>query len=454
MKRVAIVGGGISGLATAYYLGRSGIGCTLFEKRARLGGLIRTEEAGGCLVEAGPDSWLAEKAWMLELIRELGLGDQVVGSRDEQRRVFVVRDGRLRAVPESMRLFAPAKPWQLATTGLLSVRAKARLATEWLRHPAVFDERSVADFVLDHFGSEVLEYLAQPMLAGIYGSPPDRLSADEVIPRLVEYERRYGSVMRGAFRNRHRRPRGSLFQTLRDGLQSLVTGIENAIRPTCEIVHERVLQVTTSGSDWQVRSAGRAGDFKHLVLATPAHEAGHLLGETASGLADLLNRIRYTSSVVTALVYPAADFGHSLNGFGLLVPRCEGGSLAACTWVNTKFAGRAPADKILLRAFLAGESADRALRSDSDEVLSEADAELRRWMGIRPPLTTGIVRRWERTLPQFAVGHKDLVVRLEDAASRFRGLHLAGNGYSGLGIPDCIRRSHGIAEAIAKDAVN
>lgn len=454
MKRVAIVGGGISGLATAYYLGRSGIGCTLFEERARLGGLIRTEEAGGCLVEAGPDSWLAEKAWMLELIRELGLGDQVVGSRDEQRRVFVVRDGRLRAVPESMRLFAPAKPWQLATTGLLSVRAKARLATEWLRHPAVFDERSVADFVLDHFGSEVLEYLAQPMLAGIYGSPPDRLSADEVIPRLVEYERRYGSVMRGAFRNRHRRPQGSLFQTLRDGLQSVVTGIESAIRPTCEIVHERVLQVTTSGSDWQVRSAGRALDFKHLVLATPAHEAGRLLGETASGLADLLNRIRYTSSVVTALVYPAADFGHSLHGFGLLVPRCEGASLAACTWVNTKFAGRAPADKILLRAFLAGESADRALRSDSDEVLSEADAELRRWMGIRPSLTTGIVRRWERTLPQYAVGHKDLVVRLEEATRRFRGLHLAGNGYSGLGIPDCIRRSHGIAEAIAKDAVN
>lgn len=452
MKRVAIVGGGISGLATAYYLGRSGIACTLFEERARLGGLIRTEEAGGCLVEAGPDSWLAEKAWMLELIRELGLGDQVVGSRDEQRRVFVVRDGRLRAVPESMRLFAPAKPWQLATTRLLSVRAKALLATEWLRRPAVFDERSVADFALDHFGSEVLEYLAQPMLAGIYGSPPDRLSADEVIPRLVEYERLHGSVMRGAFRNRHRRPRGPLFQTLRDGLQSLVTRIEDAIRPTCEIVHERALQVTTSGSDWQVRSAGKAGDFKHLVLATPAHEAGRLLGETASGLADLLNRIRYTSSVVTALVYPAADFGHSLNGFGLLVPRREGGSLAACTWVNTKFAGRAPADKILLRAFLAGESADRALRSDSDEVLSEADAELRRWMGFRPSLTTGIVRRWERTLPQYAVGHKDLVVRLEDTARRFRGLHLAGNGYTGLGIPDCIRRSQRIAEDIAKDA--
>lgn len=454
MKRVAIVGGGISGLATAYYLSRSGIGCTLFEQRAELGGLIRTEEVDGCLVEAGPDSWLAEKAWMLDLIRELGLGDQVVGSRDEQRRVFVVRDGRPRAVPESMGLLAPKKPWQLATTRLLSLGGKARFATEWLRRPRSFEERSVADFVLDHFGSEVLEYLAQPMLAGIYGSPPDKLSADEVIPRLVEYERRYGSVMRGAFRNRHRRPQGSLFQTLRDGLQTLVTAMERAIRPTCEVVHEGVAHVATSESGWRVRCEGTSLDFDDLVLATPAHEAGRLLAETASGLAALLGRIRYTSSVVAALVYPAADFGHALDGFGLLVPRCEGGSLAACTWVNTKFAGRAPADKILLRAFLAGESADRALRSDSDEVLREADAELRRWMGFRPPLTTGIVRRWERSLPQYAVGHKDVVIQLEDAARRFRGLHLAGNGYSGLGIPDCIRRSRGIAEAIAKHAVN
>lgn len=454
MKRVAIVGGGISGLATAYYLSRSGIGCTLFEQRTELGGLIRTEEVAGCLVEAGPDSWLTEKAWMLDLIRELGLGDQVIGSRDEQRRVFVVRDGRARAIPESMRLFAPAKPWQLATTSLLSLRGKARFATEWFRRPRTLRERSVADFVLDHFGSEVLEYLAQPMLSGIYGSPPDKLSADEVIPRLVEYERRYGSVMRGAFRNRHRRPRGSLFQTLRDGLQTLVTAMETAIRPACEIVHERVSHVTISERGWQVRREGGSVDFDDLVLATPAHEAGRLLAGLGSGLADLLNRIRYTSSVVTALVYPAADFGHSLNGFGLLVPRCEGGSLAACTWVNTKFAGRTPADKILLRAFMTGESADRALQADSDKILSEADAELRRWMGFRSPLTTGIVRRWERSLPQHAVGHKDLVFRLEDAARQFRGLHLAGNGYGGLGIPDCIQRSRRIAESIAKDAVN
>ena len=454
MKRVAIVGGGISGLAAAYYLGRSGIRCTLFERRSRLGGLIRTEVVDGCLVEAGPDSWLAEKAWMLDLIRELGLGDQVVGSRDERKRVFVVRNGRLVAIPESMRLFAPAKPWQLASTRLLSLDGKARFAAEWFRRPRAFDERSVADFVLDHFGSEALEYLAQPMLAGIYGSPPDRLSADEVIPRLVEYERRYGSVMRGAFRNRHHRPRGSLFQTLREGLQTLVAEMEKAIRPTCEIVRERVLRVTISESGWQVRWEGASVDFKDLVLAIPAHEAGRLLAETDGGLADLLNRIRYTSSVVTALVYPAADFGHPLNGFGLLVPSNEGGLITACTWVNTKFAGRAPANKILLRAFLAGELADRALHSDSEEVLSEADAELRRWMRFRPHFSAGVVRRWERTLPQYSVGHKDLVIRLEDAARQLRGLHLAGNGYTGLGIPDCVKRSHKIAERIAKNPEN
>ena len=198
MSRVAIVGGGISGLSAAYYLGRHGIPCTLIEREQRLGGIVRTERFGDCLVEAGPDSWLAEKAWMLDLVRELGLGDQVMGSNDDRRRTYIVRRGRARPLPESMRLLAPSKPWQAATSGLFGLASKARMASEWFRRPRTLPERSVAEFVEDHFGREAVEYLAQPLLAGVYGSTVLYWLNDESEGREATWEfldRRIGDVM-------------------------------------------------------------------------------------------------------------------------------------------------------------------------------------------------------------------------------------------------------------------
>ena len=449
MKRVAIVGGGISGLAAAYYLGREGIASKLYEKDSRLGGTILTERLDGCLVEAGPDSWLAEKAWMLDFARELGLGSQVMGSNDSKRRTFVVRGGRLGPLPESMRLLAPSKPWQIATTPLLGLSAKARFALEWFRRPAEYGERSVADFVRDHFGDEAVEYLAQPMLAGVYGSPPERLSADQVIPRFVDYERTHGSILRGVFANRRRAAPSPLFLTLRDGMGSLVTALERAVAGKCEIIHDPVQQLERSANGWNLRFASRSATADAVVVATPAHEAGRLLGAANADLAHALNAIEYTSSIVAGLVYPAEGFGHPLNGFGLLVPRREKASLAACTWVNTKFTGRSSTDRVLLRAFLAGDSAERALQANQDEIVAKADAELRRWMGLRHAPAVGRAYRWERLMPQYAVGHLALVHQLEGRARQLPGLHLAGNGYSGLGVPDCVQRSQRIAAEIA-----
>ena len=449
MKRVAIVGGGVSGLSAAYYLGRKGVASRLYEKRSRLGGTILTERLDGCLVEAGPDSWLAEKTWMLDLARDIGVDSQVIGSNDSRRRTFVVRGGRLAPLPESMRLLAPAKPWQVATTPLLGLPAKTRFAAEWFRRPAEHRDRSVADFVRDHFGDEAVEYIAQPMLAGVYGSPPERLSADQVIPRFVGYERTHGSILRGVFANRRRNPPNPLFLTLRGGMGSLVAALERAVSGTCEIVHDEVQSLERSANAWHLRCADRSAVSDTVVLATPAHEAGRLLGTTDADLARRLDAIDYTSSVVAGLVYPASGFGHPLDGFGLLVPRKEEGRLAACTWVNTKFAGRAPADKVLLRAFLAGDAAERALQASQDSIVAEADSELRKWMGFRPALAAGGAYRWERLMPQYSVGHAGRVRELEDRVRHLPGLHLAGNGYSGLGIPDCVRRSQRIAAAIA-----
>ncbi len=449
MRRIAIVGGGVSGLAAAYYLSRRGIPCKLFESRSRLGGLVRTDRAHGCLVEGGPDSWLAEKRWMRDFVEELGLGRQVIGSNDKRRRTFVARKGRLVAMPDSMRMLAPAKPWQVATTSLFGPVTKALMALEWFHRPVEREERSVADFVRDHFGREAIDYLAQPMTTGVYGATPEFLSAQQVIPRFVEYERRYGSILRGTFKNRHRRPAGPLFLTLRDGMGSLIGALERYVERDCEIVHSPVRELHRTKGGWNLHldEASCAADV--VILATPAHEASRLAASADGALAELLGRILYQASAVVALSYPRAHFGHTLNGFGFLVPRVEGGSIAACTWVSTKFDGRSAPDKVLLRAFLTGGDADWALDAQDGSVVGQADREVRKWMGFQNALAGSRVYRWEKAMPAYAVGHAQLVRSIDERLERLPGLLLAGNGYSGLGIPDCIRRSRTIAEAVA-----
>ncbi len=449
MKRVAVVGGGISGLAAAYYLGREGIPCTLFEREPLTGGLVRTERAHGCLIEAGPDSWLAEKRWMRSFVDDLGLGSEVVGSNDRRRRTFVVRDGRLLPLPDSMRMLSPAKPWQVLTTRLFGTATKARMALEWFRRPSEQPDRSVADLVRDHFGPEAVAYLAQPMMAGVYGVQPEELSAAQVMPRIVEYERRYGSILRGTFRARRRQPDGPLFLTLRDGLGSLVDALERQIAAHCEIVRSAVLRVDRSDSCWILRLDGASVEADEVILAVPAHEAGRLLHAAAPGLAADLGAIRYSSSAVVALCYSRPDFAHPLDGFGFLVPSAERAGVAACTWVNTKFDGRSDPGRVLLRAFLTGDRAEAAILAGDGDSADSVEAELRRWMGLKAPPLGSRVYRWPGAMPAYGLGHAELVRSIGERLRNLPGLLLAGNGYTGLGIPDCVRRSQELAGTVA-----
>lgn len=450
MKRVAVVGGGISGLAAAYYLGRRGIPCTLFEREPRTGGLVRTERAHGCLVEAGPESWLAEKRWMRSFVEELGLGGQVIGSNDHRRKTFVLRAGRLLPLPDSMRLLVPARPWQVVTTRLFGPATKARIAMEWFRSPVERPDRSAADFVRDHFGSEAVERLAQPMMAGVYGVQPEDLSARLAMPRLVEYERRYGSILRGTFLNRRRRSEGPLFLTLRDGMGSLVAALQHRIERHCRIVHSPVQWLGRKGTGWTVGLEEGAFEADALILAVPAHAAGGLLRRVDPRLAASLRSVSYTSSVVVALSYPREGFGHPLDGFGFLVPRAEGASVAACTWASTKFDGRSAPGRVLLRAFLTGKSAEQAIRRGNRAVAGSVEAEVRGWMGIRATLLGSRVYRWPKAMPAYGLGHESLLRSIDERLAALPGLLLAGNGYTGLGIPDCVRRSEGLAAAIGR----
>ena len=451
-RTVAVVGGGISGLAAAYDLAARGVDCTVIESSGRLGGVIRTERLDECLVEGGPDSFLAQKPWALELIRELGLAADVIGSNDERRRTFVVRGGRLIALPDGLQFLAPTKIMPVLTTRLLSPAAKLRLLLEWLRRPNErARDRSIADFVLEHYGREVNEYLAQPLLTGVYGGAPEQLSLEAVMPRFLELERRHGSISRGLLAARHKeppKPAGSLFLTLKGGMQQLVDALAGRLQGRMRIVYEEAAAVQASPAGYRIVLPGGGLDCDAVILAIPAWSAAKLLRGRDAGLADSLDRIPYCSSITGAFVYHRPPFARALNGFGFLVPRAEGRLLAACTWVNTKFDHRVPPGRAFLRAFIAGRAADRRLDSPSGDLAAAMQSELQQIMGFQAEPAAVQLFRWPRSMAQYQVGHVALATEIEERLLHHPGLHISGNAFGGIGVPDCIRRSRAIVRAM------
>jgi oxygen-dependent protoporphyrinogen oxidase len=442
MRRVAIVGGGISGLAAAYYLSRGGAKCTLFEPASRLGGVIQTETVDGCVVEAGPDSFISQKPWAMELIRELGLAGEVIGSNDHLRKTYILRDGRLTPMPDGLYLMVPTAIWPLVTTGLVSLATKVRMGLELLRpaNPSAPD-RSVSEFIRDHYGPEAVDYLAEPLLAGIYGGDAADLSIASVLPRFVELERRYGSLTRGVLAARRAAPAGTgpLFLTLRKGMGQLVEALERAIDGRVNVVRAAVAGMETRGETYRLWWEAGSAEAEQVVLATPAHAAGRLLEGLDPELAALLGAIRYHSSITVALGYDRADFRHPLNGFGFLVPRVERRLVTACTWVGTKFCHRTAADRVLLRAFIGAGTHEALLDRPDESLVEETREELRRLMGVSGTPRFTRVQRWRRAMAQYSVGHQARVEAIEARLARLPGLHLAGNAYFGIGISDCIR---------------
>lgn len=456
---VTVIGGGVSGLTAAYELTKAGVECTIIEQNSTLGGVIRTERAGGCLVEAGPDSFLAQKLWALELIKELGLGDQVIASNDSRRRTFVLRNGRMIQIPEGVQFMAPTRIAPVLKSPLLSMGAKLRMAAELLRRPrGAQSDRSVAEFVTDHYGSEVNEYLAQPMLAGVYGAEPEALSVNAVLPRFVELESRYGSVSRGLMAGlKDTRPamgpRPPLFLSLRGGMQTLTDALAARIAGKAERVQSRALGLARTNDRWTVQLDSSASvESDAVILALPAYESARLLAPIDAEIVEPLRSIPYGSSITVGLVYERPAFKHPLNGFGFLVPRTERRLLAACTWVGTKFDGRAPEDLPLLRAFLSGSKALERLDRPPEELAREVDAELKQIMHFTADPVEWRTAAWDRTMAQYPVGHAKIVAQIRAREATIPGLRLIGNAYEGIGIPDCIRLARSTAGRLATRA--
>lgn len=440
MRHAIIVGGGISGLSAAYELARARVPFTLVERTPRLGGVIQTERIEGCLIEAGPDSFLAEKPWAFELIRELGLAGEVIGSNDHQRVTYVLKRGRLRPLPDGLMMMVPTRVWPAAVSPLLSLRTKARMAAEWfLRPPRAGQDRSVAEFVAEHYGGEAVDYLAEPLLAGVYGGDPSQLGVAAVLPRFLELERRYGSLTRGLLAVRRKggfRRSGPLFQTLRDGMGRLVEALVETVRPHAEILCAEAESIEKTAGGYRLRSAGQCLETAHLILACPAWEAARLLRTLDGELAALLETVPYTSSITVSLGYARSALPPIPSGFGFLVPKCERRRLVACTWVGGKFAHRVPPHMFLMRCFLGG---DDLLACADGEIATLVREELAEILGVRAEPSFVRAARWPRSMAQYTVGHRDRVEAIRRRLAVWPGLFLAGNAYDGIGIPDCVR---------------
>lgn len=448
--RVVIIGGGISGLATAFYLSKLGLRSIIVEKSNRLGGLIQTESIAGCQLEAGPDSYLAAKPSVTELADELGdLKTQIIGSNDERRRIFIVRNGNLVVMPKGMVMIAPTEWKPVLSSELFNAKTKMRFLTEAFASPRHrHGDVSVAQLVTDHFGEEVLRYVAEPLLSGIYGGDSQNLSAESVLPRFIGYERRYGSLIKGVRRERHQAPSGSIFLSFRGGMQSLTDALARAIAPSTDILMTEATQVDATTNGWRIRLGDTSIEADQVVLACPAHAGAKLVDGAVPALASELAAIPYSSAILATLVYSRSTFTHPLDGFGFLVPKRERRTISAATWVSTKLPSRVPGHLAVLRGFIIDPEATQILSASPQNIAELVHSDFERLMHIHAAPTFASVHAWPASMPQYLVGHGERVLRIAAATSNFRGLHLVGNAFGGVGIPDCVTLAKQTAKRI------
>jgi protoporphyrinogen/coproporphyrinogen III oxidase len=459
MKRIAIVGGGISGLSAAFALEKersqgTQFDCVIFESSARFGGVIRSETIGGCLVEAGPDSFLTEKPWAADLCCQMGLGDQLIGSNDAERKTYILVNGRLVPIPDGLMFMVPTRLLSTFFSPLFSWRTKLRIMREWFYRPAQsHSDDTVSEFVQRHYGHEMVKRVADPLLSGVYGGSADELSVQSVLPRFVGMESSHGSLGKAMIAMRKLQSkvdRKPLFTSLKNGMQQIVDSLVARI-PRVHRLNSRIEVVKPEAGKWLVVSGGRTEEFDAVIISTPAYAAASCLKLANGELAAELDAIRYTSSVTVALGYDERVRTALPPGFGFLVPRAENRRTIAATFVHNKFPHRAPSDRALIRCFLGGTRDEGILHSTDGEIQDTARKEIEQILGIRTAPLFIRIHKWSGSMAQYNVGHNSRTTRIREILAQTPGLALAGNAYSGIGVPDCVRSG---SEAAAKVLVD
>ena len=456
MKRIAIIGAGISGLTCALRLeelrkkNEIDFEVSIYDSAPRAGGTIETEIRDGFILEKGPDSFISEKPWVLDLCKKLGIESEILDTQNENRKAFVVKNGRLIALPEGFYLIAPTQMASLAVTPLFSILGKIRMASEVFipRKPSDSDE-SIASFIRRRFGKEALERVGQPMIAGIYSGDPGRLSLSATMPKFKELERQHGSVIRGLIKNakdhkippKVNGPRYGLFLSFDKGMETLIRAITAGLPKEALHLNSRVkVECRDPSGKWIISdNSGRRQSFDAICLSVNARQAAALVRNVDPIFADKLGRLYFESVATLNLAYKKAQISHALNSFGLVIPAIEKKSLTACTFASQKYRNRSPEGYVLLRAFIGGAFGKEFFLMNDKDLEKTVTDDLRKLLNIAGEPYFYCISRHPNSLPQYAVNHKQWVAQIEESATSYPGLFLTGASYRGTGITNCVK---------------
>ncbi len=462
MREIVIIGGGIAGLAAAYKVARAAeagneVSFTLVEKDARLGGKIATVHHEGFIIDGGPDCFLTEKPAVHRIARLLGIFDDELPTDEARKRTYILSRGKLHDLPDGVMMFAPTKFWPFATTTLFSWPGKIRMGMDLLIKPKPAgpdgpEDETLESFVVRRMGRECLDRLAEPLVGGVHASDPAKMSLAATFPRLLEMEQTYGGMIKGFYAARKKvaemrkkyppkpgaKPR-TFFTSFEQGMQFLTDAMaEAAGRDRMRTgVAARGLARTPEG--WRVElddDSVIAADA--VIIATESWAAERLVRSVDGVIADALAGIEHSSSATVSLAFEESEVGIDMNAFGVLCPLIENRSLMAATLSSTKWPGRAPEGKVLIRGFVGGPH-NQAIMAESDDRLADIVlGELRAVLGVKGEPVFSRVFRWEMGMPQYTLGHMGRVETIEARQSEVPGLALAGGSYRGVGLPNCV----------------
>ena len=470
MKRVVIIGGGIAGLSAAYSLREhqkqgSAFEILILERKDRVGGNIRTEKVDGFIVEGGPDCFLSEKPWAMELCRRIGMEDRFLSTNDSKRKTFVLSGGKLHELPEGVILMVPTKILPLVTSTLISFPGKLRMAMEmFIPRKKTPGDESLGQFVRRRLGKEALDKIAEPLVAGVHAGDPETMSIRSSFPKFVQLEEEHGSLIRGmvkrmATMRKTPRPASSkkkvtMFMTLSGGLTEMIETLVTLLKKSGNTEIKTGVEVTgveKKGDSYEVSISGEASiKADSVIIAAPAYAAASLLKGLDPWISERLSTIPYVSTATVSIGFKKKDINHPLNGFGFVVPRTENRKIMAATWTSVKFSGRAPEDSVLIRCFVGGSKNMELVDMSDADMVKMVRAELKDIMGIdaEPVLTR--VFKWKNSMPQYTIGHDERIESMEEKLAKHHGLYLAGSAYHGIGIADSVRFS----EVVAKKALH
>ncbi|PJB65321.1 MAG: protoporphyrinogen oxidase [Anaerolineae bacterium CG_4_9_14_3_um_filter_57_17] len=465
MNRIIVIGGGIAGLSAAYYAKKNipDATITVVESDSRWGGKITTDRVtfddGQFIIEGGPDTFLASKPWGVALCKELGLSERLNGTNPNQKNTYVLNKGRLLPLPDGLAMMIPTNVEAILKTRLVSWFGKARMGFDFVQPAkAVNGDESLGTFVSRRLGREAYENLIEPLMSGIYAGDGDQLSLASTFPYLRDLETKYGSLARGALKMRTQ-SNGKAVQGSRSAFLTPTTGLTEIVEALIKYLqsndvslrlNKSVSQISKIDSRYIVKLEDDSSfEFDSVILATPAYVSGTLLASLDPELASTLKSIPYASTATVSLAYRQSDLPRPLDGYGYVIPRREGRKALACTWTSTKFPHRAPESHALIRVFVGRAGQD--IPWIENELLDLAREELKLTLGITAEPLLSRVFMWDKAMPQYNLGHPEILKRIDAVLENHSGLALAGNGYRGIGIPDCIHSGELATEKVTRD---